>query len=556
MIKKNLKANRFSWLTLFTLTYLSLHTPLSAQIFEPDINLLKENLRFLSSDSLKGRAPGTPEDSIAAYFIASKLLENGMLPLIGDSPVIPFTFTIRRELSVGSYFIVDGRTLLPVDDYSISPVSPDLLFEGEVEYVDKEIIDRAISLKESAMPSFEQKSDKKAALIKTSQDSVMFFLTPLSQLGYSAVLFFDGERPQLPLSTQSSGVNVPVLRVSDSIAEHIIDRGGAYCELKSSVTVVRGRSYNVAAISNSKAKRYILTGAHYDHLGYGGPGSGSMSQSKDDIHNGADDNASGVVAALETARLLSSNGYGDSDYGFAVAAFGAEERGLVGSRILADTLEKLSRLPSLMINMDMVGRMNETRLQAGGAGTFKGADSLVNITNNSYKLNMVITQEGYGPSDHASFYTKDVPVLYFTTGVHSEYHTPADDFELINFEGLQLVSAFITTLISSVLESGFYPEHQKTEAPVASRRSFKVTLGVIPDFTYENGDGFRVGSVTDGRAAAKAGVIAGDVITEMGRKKINNIYDYMSALGDLKPGISCEITVRRGGEFIRLVVDF
>ncbi|MDZ4058784.1 MAG: M28 family peptidase, partial [Bacteroidales bacterium] len=260
-------------------------------------------------------------------------------------------------------------------------------------------------------------------------------------------------------------------------------------------------------------------------------------------------------AAIEAGRLLSSNGYGCAQYGFAVVAFGAEERGLIGSRILADTLSVLLKLPALMLNMDMVGRMNEMKLQAGGAGTFKGADSIINDVNRCFNLNMVITQEGYGPSDHASFYTKGVPVLYFTTGVHSQYHTPEDVFELINFDGIKVVTAFVSKLMSGVLNSELIPEYQKSEAPSPSRRSFRVTLGVIPDFTYEKGDGFRVGSVTDGRAAQKAGMLEGDIITEMGSRKINNIYDYMSALGDLKPGERCEVTVVRSGDSIRLIVE-
>ncbi|MDP3452534.1 MAG: M28 family peptidase [Bacteroidales bacterium] len=535
-------------LTLFS-------TNLSAQIFEPDINLLKEHLRFLSSDSLKGRAPGTIEDSIAAYYIASRLLNYGMVPLIGDSPVIPFTFTLKREVGESSFLKISGDTLAILDEFSLSPLSPTLNVRGRVEYVDEEVLKSALSGGDRLQTMSIGQMDKRVALVKTSQDSVMFLITPLIQLGYSAVLFYNQETPILPSVTISSGSLLPIAKISYKIAGSIIDSGGADCELESVVDVVKGRSYNIAAVSPGYKNSYIMVGAHYDHLGLGGSGSGSLSRKADEIHNGADDNASGVVAAIEAGRLLSSNGYGCAQYGFAVAAFGAEERGLIGSRILADTLSVLLKLPALMLNMDMVGRMNEMKLQAGGAGTFKGADSIINDVNRCFNLNMVITQEGYGPSDHASFYTKGVPVLYFTTGVHSQYHTPEDVFELINFDGIKVVTAFVSKLISGVLNSELIPEYQKSEAPSPSRRSFRVTLGVIPDFTYEKGDGFRVGSVTDGRAAQKAGMLEGDIITEMGSRKINNIYDYMSALGDLKPGERCEVTVVRSGDSIRLIVE-
>ena len=137
---------------------------------------------------------------------------------------------------------------------------------------------------------------------------------------------------------------------------------------------------------------------------------------------------------------------------------------------------------------------------------------------------MTVTNDGFGPSDHSSFYNKGVPVLYFTTGVHKEYHTPDDDAKLINFKGLTMVTEYLTSIISEIIESRFEPEYIKSMAPASdTRRSFKVTLGLIPDFTYEKGDGFRVGSVTDGRPAQIAGMKEGDIIINMNSKKINNI---------------------------------
>ncbi|MDP3436816.1 MAG: PDZ domain-containing protein, partial [Bacteroidales bacterium] len=158
--------------------------------------------------------------------------------------------------------------------------------------------------------------------------------------------------------------------------------------------------------------------------------------------------------------------------------------------------------------------------------------------------------------DHASFYTKEVPVLYFTTGVHKEYHTPSDDFDLINFAGLKMVTDIISDIVYNISEKGFVPVYQKSEAPVSSARSsFKVTLGVIPDFTYEKGDGFRVGSVSDGRPAQRAGMKEGDIIISMNSKKINNIYDYMSALGELKQGSKAQVIIKRDSTEITLQID-
>jgi hypothetical protein len=362
-------------------------------------------------------------------------------------------------------------------------------------------------------------------------------------------------------SIRSSGVSIPVVCISKELASFIISGKNLICHIDSRVNIVKGRSFNVLAIKpGTDKKRYILAGAHYDHLGLGGKGSGSMYKNEGEIHNGADDNGSGVVSVIELGRILAARIDGDSgsdhSYGIAIAAFGAEEIGLIGSRIVADTLTSLNLLPLLMINLDMVGRMNDKRVQAGGTGTFLGADSILTSVNKEYNLNLTLTKDGYGPSDHASFYTKGVPVLYFTTGVHKEYHTPFDDIDLIKFDGLKMITDFISDMVFNISKSGFVPVYQKSDAPVSNaRRSFKVTLGVIPDFTYEKGDGFRVGSVTDGRPAQKAGMKEGDIIINMNSKKINNIYDYMTALGELKQGSKTQVVIKRDSQEIILQIE-
>lgn len=149
-----------------------------------------------------------------------------------------------------------------------------------------------------------------------------------------------------------------------------------------------------------------------------------------------------------------------------------------------------------------------------------------------------------------------MPVLYFTTGVHKEYHTPLDDVELINFPGMVSEINFITTIAYSIAQSGEYPKFIKITAPATPARSgFKVTLGLIPDFTYEAGDGFKVGPITDGKPAQMGGMLAGDIITAINSKKVSNIYDYMARLGELKAGERIQVNVKRDGEEIKLIIQ-
>jgi hypothetical protein len=522
---------------LITILLLS-STFLKAQFNNSDIQRLKSDLSFLASDSLKGRYPGTKEDSIAAAYIANEFTKAGYLPLIGDSPMIPFEFTLHREVSKNVSLWNKNRVFDENIHFAVHPASSTSKITAKAVKIDRRDLNRDGNIKGTI------------GVVKCPDDSLMFIITPMTELGLSAIIFYNGDTLSTPSTARVNGAMIPVIQVTSPVAEEILKGGDNLLNIVAEVNVIKGRTYNVAAVNvKGKDKPYVLIGAHYDHLGFGG--SGSMARGENEIHNGADDNASGVAAVLESARILKNN-----SRVVVVSAFGAEERGLIGSRILADTLSALGLLPDLMVNMDMVGRLNEEKLQIGGVGTFNGADSIVKHINSNYNFSITTTADGYGASDHASFYRKEVPVLYLTTGVHREYHTPADDVDLINFGGLAKITTFVLHLITNISDSGFTPNYLKTEAPTSpGRQSFKVTLGLIPDFTYEKGDGFRIGVVTEGRAASRGGLKEGDIITMMKGKKIGNIYDYMAALGELKPGEIIEVELVRDGQKISLTLN-
>lgn len=309
---------------------------------------------------------------------------------------------------------------------------------------------------------------------------------------------------------------------------------------------------NVVAYLDNGATNTIVIGAHYDHLGMGS--FGSLYTGEPAIHNGADDNASGIAAMLKIAAHLKKGHAKSNNYLF--IGFSGEEMGLFGSKKYVEnpTID-LSKV-NYMVNMDMVGRLNEEKVLAiHGVGTspvFAGAIEEVQVGGIKAKT----SDSGVGPSDHTSFYLKNIPVLHFFTGQHSDYHKPVDDAALVNYKGLNLVGNYIIALIEK-LDASDKVEFTKTKDESQGRQasSFKVTLGVMPDYVNE-GDGMRIDSVIEGRPGAEAGMQSGDIIIKMGDMEVKDIYDYMEGLGKFKKGESTTVVVLRGKEKKKLKVTF
>jgi hypothetical protein len=292
---------------------------------------------------------------------------------------------------------------------------------------------------------------------------------------------------------------------------------------------------------------YVIVGAHYDHLGFGGWGSGSRSPDTVAVHNGADDNASGVGAVLGIAEYFSKT---KPKRSMLFIAFGAEEMGLLGSKYFtSNPLIDLKKI-RLMLNLDMVGRLNDSTnaLTIGGTGTAVGLAGLITKESENFNLKVKMSSEGYGPSDHASFYVENIPVLFFFTGTHEDYHRPGDDTEKINFEGIKKVSGLAIALLQKQVNSDetlvFTEAGPKEEQ---SRARFKVTLGVVPDYGSD-AKGLRLDGVKKGGPADTAGMQRGDIVTSMDGKPVNDIYEYMSRLSELKSGQQIKVEVMRAGE--------
>jgi len=348
-------------------------------------------------------------------------------------------------------------------------------------------------------------------------------------------------------------------------------------------------AYNVIGIVEGRdpvlKNEAIVIGAHYDHLGRGGRS--SLAANSTDIHHGADDNASGTAAIIELARLFAKEKKNKRTIIF--MAFGGEEEGLLGSKHYVNNPVWPFDKTIAMINLDMVGRLNESKLTVGGIGTASEWKERVELENKYHltqnglvpisipkptipmesqatttevmkvaSLNPLFTlqlnEDGFGPSDHSSFYGKQIPVLFFFTGTHTDYHKPSDTSEKINYEGLSKITSYVSAIAKAVDENPTRPTYKVAQsAGTGGRMTFNVSLGTIPSYA-EGNDGLGIDGVRDGSPAAKSGLKGGDKIIKLAGKDVRNISDYMFAMSMMKAGDEYEIVIKRSTETLTLKI--
>jgi hypothetical protein len=312
------------------------------------------------------------------------------------------------------------------------------------------------------------------------------------------------------------------------------------------------KSRNVVGYLDNGAPYTVVIGAHYDHLGMGHDHNSLEANSAGKIHNGADDNASGVAGVLELARYFSRNKVKEQ-YNYLFICFSGEELGLVGSKRFAEFPTIDLKTVHFMVNMDMIGRLNpEGKLMVGGVGT--APDFVPLLERLQTDLVLAKDSSGVGPSDHTSFYLKNIPVLFFFTGQHTDYHKPSDDAHLVNYPGATKVVNLIAEVIQN-LDKKPKLTFQETKNKTADTPAFKVTLGIMPDYVWEK-EGVHVDGVTTGRPADKAGVQRGDVILGMGDMPVNTMEDYMQCLSKFQKGQSTTLKIKRGSEMMMLPLTF
>ncbi|WP_417865296.1 M28 family peptidase [Xanthomarina gelatinilytica] len=305
---------------------------------------------------------------------------------------------------------------------------------------------------------------------------------------------------------------------------------------------------NVLAYIDNQAENTIIIGAHYDHLGYGSEG--SLHRGNKEIHNGADDNASGVAVMLDLAGKLKT---ANSSNNYLFMAFSGEEMGLLGSNYFTKNATLDLSKANYMINMDMVGRLKQdSTLAVYGVGTSPRWKQTLSATNPGFKI--VENESGVGPSDHTSFYLQDIPVLHFFTGQHDDYHKPGDDTEKLNYEGMDAISNYIFDVITELDKSGKLA-FRKTKNESEETPRFKVGLGVVPDYLFD-GEGMRVDGISEDKPAQKAGLQKGDIVIKLGDSAIVDMMSYMRALSVFQAGDSTQVVVKRDGKTVEASIQF
>tara|TARA_B100000902_G_scaffold3310_1_gene4195 strand:- start:163 stop:1422 length:1260 start_codon:yes stop_codon:yes gene_type:complete len=313
----------------------------------------------------------------------------------------------------------------------------------------------------------------------------------------------------------------------------------------------------IGYIPGSKYKNeFIVIGAHFDHLGFGGPHSGSLEMNSNEIHNGADDNASGVAGMLELASKLSQNRK-KLNRSIVFVGFNAEEQGILGSKYFVENFFKSKDNIITMINMDMIGRMKNLSLNISGTGTSPIFDKLLDKIAANNLINIKKSPGGYGPSDHSSFYSNDIPVLFFFTGAHSDYHKPSDDWNKINYNGqkkiLNMIHDTIIQIDTNEERPAFTEAGPKSMASTGSVR-LNVTFGFMPSYASSD-KGLGVDGVRSGGPADEAGIQKGDFIVEINGKSVEDIYSYMEILQALKKGETSQVKVLRNNKGITLNIN-
>jgi hypothetical protein len=362
-------------------------------------------------------------------------------------------------------------------------------------------------------------------------------------------LKYDGkdksEKTQLPL----------IYLTKSAFSKYFSDPEATYdFKLKVETAAKTRTANNVVGYIDNGAPTTVVLGAHFDHLGYGEDGNSMIRTGEKMIHNGADDNASGTSALLELASLLKKSKLKKQNYLF--VAFSGEELGLYGSKYFVEHPTVDLKMVSYMINMDMVGRMNDSSkaVTVGGYGTSPTWGTLIKSdVKNGFAIKF--DSSGTGPSDHTSFYRKDIPVLFFFTGLHGDYHRPSDDAPRINYVGEWMIIKYIMGVVSNASSAGKLVFTKTREQQVGTSTRFTVSMGIMPDYTF-SGAGVRVDGVSEGRAAQKAGLKAGDIVTQLGEHKVASVEAYMQALSKFKKGDATKVKVKRGNEELEFDINF
>ena len=521
---------------------------------------LQTHIQYLADDSLQGRRTGTKGEKLAAEYISGEFARIGLIPKGSQAWLQPFEINEGKEISSSTIMTINDNPLQLHKHYFPLVISPNTSLEARPSMV----------LQEPGMPWFFDLKD----LLEENSSNPHFDLNTeiinsarqVEKKGASAIFIYNTSQYEDGLKfngrDKSETIGIPVIYLSREVAEKYLSDESASLDISVKIDIADKKRVgnNVVGFIDNGAPTTIILGAHYDHLGYGEDGNSMIRNVVNQVHNGADDNASGTAALIELARLLHHSKNKKNNYLF--IAFSGEELGLYGSKYFTQhpTIDLGS--VNFMINMDMVGRLNDSSktVTVGGYGTSPSWGSLYNLKGKkalySKELSFRFDSSGTGPSDHTSFYLKNIPVLFYFTGLHTDYHKPSDDADRINYNGTMHIVKHIASVIEKQDKNSERLAFTKTrEVQTTTSARFSVSLGVMPDYTF-SGAGLRVDNVTDNRPAQKAGIKAGDIIIALGEHRISSMESYMQALAKFKKGDKTTVQYTREGQTLSSAVEF
>jgi len=556
---------------------------------ESEAELLLQHVKYLADDAREGRGIGTKGLVQAGEYIADQFKKDGLTPLFDGSYFQPFTMSWGVDILPGCTIsnpegttLEYGHDFTPLGFSGIGTVSAPALFAGygitapEYSYDDYEELDAKgkILVVLTGEPAPEREDSKFAGTFTTDYSTLRTKAINAKTHGVAGLIVVQrwtsteiGDTlPVLRAEEPYHDVGIPVVQITHSgfaklypemkleSAQRSIDLNEAPRSMPlgpDSITVTVNLKHGEVPVRNVGAlipgsDEVIVLGAHYDHLGYGQIGSNAPGVHE--VHNGADDNASGVSVLIEAGKLLAKSPPGPTIW---LVAFTGEEVGLVGSSHFVNNPPESLDHVHFMLNFDMVGRMEDNKLTVYGAHSAEGLDAAVERANKEVGLNLTATGGGYGASDQTSFYAKGIPVSHLLTALHADYHTPRDDVEFINAEGMAKVLKFAVAYTDEIAKPETKIAYVKQSPPQqgGGRRGIRVTFGIIPDFSQPDSlRGLRLQGVRSGTPAAAAGLQAMDVVVKMGNVIVDNIYDFTFALKKHMPGDVVDVVYIRDGK--------
>ncbi len=531
---------------------------------------LEHNLSYLADDHMEGRLIGSRGEKIAYDFIIENFQSLNLVAK-GEQGFLQ-TFNIKRVAFKTGSLVITNKTgeikfekLTPARNFPLSYSKPGEISDkcvwlgygieaptlGHNDYANIKSVKGKIVVIKLGQPDFNNPHAPLAAYanLEAKIDTAI-------HKGASGVIVINTHseilEPDFKSIIKPVFKTVPVYFLSNDTKMDSANFVNAKAKIIVDTNSMILEGHNVVAYINNKSANTIIIGAHYDHLGYnelGGSTYRKQQNEKPQIHNGADDNASGTAALIEMAELVQKSPYRSHNYLF--IAFSGEEEGLLGSHYFVDHPTIPLKNVNYMLNMDMVGRLDTLKkmFQISGTGTSPRWDSILpSISIDDIKVKYDTT--GTGSSDHTSFYNVGIPVLHFFSGTHGEYHKPTDDWELINFKGELQIIKYMYQLIGK-LDKQPKLAFTKTKETIKASNDFKVTLGIMPDYLFE-GKGVKVDGTTEGRPAAMAGIKRGDIIVKLDQYTIGGMEDYMKTLGKLSKGLSTTVIILRENKEISM----